>query len=232
MIKYLGLLFIGAAFITAPLHAEEAVKPAEAPAAVEEETSAEAIEIAPAFEYSPDYCDFTASYPEQPLMNKHCEDPTKPETCFALSSYTRVFELSSTVRVDVICNPATPAMFEHFTPEVMEKTVRAMTKDSIIEEYKVSGNEKEGYRQTGLVAQGRKGLDKTLYIAQLWVSDSSIMSVEAELSGEQRPEADQLFAKILGNIGYIGDLKGAEALAAKKAARTPPMEAVEESAKP
>lgn len=153
--------------------------------------------------YSPDYCEFTATFPEKPFITNSCENAEDKSTCFNLISYTKVFVLSASVQVEIICNPSTPAMYTEFTPEVMENTVRAMTKETVIEAYEVNTRQDENYRQTGLVGRGRKGLDETMYIAQLWIGQNSIMSVEAELSGEQIDEADELFAKILGSIGSI-----------------------------
>ncbi len=161
-------------------------------------------------EYSPEYCDFIASFPEQPLVVKQCEKQDDPSTCYDLVSYTKVFGLSSTVKIEIICNPVTPEMYEHFTPKVMEDTVRAMTKDKVTREFNVDSKDEKFYRQAGIVAQGRKGVHDTLYIAQLWTAKNSIMSVEAELFGEQTNQADILLANILNNIGHVSDFKGEE----------------------
>lgn len=161
-------------------------------------------------EYSPEYCDFMAAFPEQPLVMQQCEKEGDNSTCYDLVSYTKVFGLSSTVKIDVICNPVTPKMYEHFTPKVMEDTVRTMTKEKVTKEFNVDSRDEEFYRQAGIVAQGQKGVHDTLYIAQLWTTKNSIMSVEAELMGEQTAEADILLANILNNIGHISDLKGKE----------------------
>ena len=166
-------------------------------------------------EYSPEYCDFMAAFPEQPLVMQQCEKEGDSSTCYDLVSYTKVFGLSSTVKIDVICNPVTPEMYEHFTPKVMEDTVRAMTKEKVTQEFNVDSRDEEFYRQAGIVAQGRKGVHDTLYIAQLWTTKNSIMSIEAELMGEQTTEADILLANILNNIGHISDFKGKEYSLAK-----------------
>jgi len=157
--------------------------------------------------YQPEYCDFTASFPEEPLITTVCEKEGDPDTCFQLASYTKVFDMATTVGVKIICNPANAEMFEYFKPEVMEDTVRKMTEGSVLETFNVNSTEKEDYRLTGLVGQGKKGLDKTLFIAQLWISEKSIMSVEAEISGNSLPEADALFAGLLNHIGYIKEIK-------------------------
>ena len=155
-------------------------------------------------EYSPDYCQFTAKFPEEPYITHRCDREDK-DSCYNLISYTKVFELSSSIRVEIICNPATPAMYEQFTPKVMETTVRAMTKGSVIEAHEINTRQEDQYRQTGLLGRGRKGLDDTIYIAQLWIAENSIMSVEAELIGAQSEESDQHFADILRNIGFVRD---------------------------
>ncbi|MGH1377657.1 MAG: hypothetical protein ACRBB3_02435 [Alphaproteobacteria bacterium] len=159
--------------------------------------------------YSPNYCQFTANFPDEPYKTQRCEGDTM-DTCFDLISYTKVFDLSTSITVEIICNPSTPKMYEEFTPQVMEKTVRAMTEDSVIEAYEIKGTQEKEYRQTGLLGRGRKGVSDTIYIAQLWIADNSIMSVEAELIGEQSDESDAVFAQILRGIGYTKDIEKAE----------------------
>jgi hypothetical protein len=162
------------------------------------------------FSYSPEHCDFIANFPEKPLVTYQCEDDNDNSTCFNLVSYTKVIGLSSTVKVELICNPATQEMYEYFEVDIMEASVRAMTKDKVIKEFNIDSRDGKGFRQTGIVAQGRQGLHDTLYIAQLWIAENSILSVEAELMGEQTAEADFLFANILRNIGHLKDIKGEE----------------------
>jgi len=153
--------------------------------------------------YSPEYCQFSAIFPEEPFLSERCEDPKKNENCYDLVSYTKVFDMASTIRVEIICNPATAEMYQYFNPKVMETTVRAMTKGTVIEAYEVNSRQEENYRQTSLLGKGKKGLDDSIYIAQLWAGETSIMSVEAEMSGAQNADADKVFAEILSNIGFF-----------------------------
>ncbi len=181
------------------------------------------------FTYQPEYCDFIANFPEEPVISEKCESEDDDATCFKLVSFTKVIEMSSTVRVDIICNPASPEMFDFFQPEIMEKTVREMTKDTVIESYRVDSVTEENFRQTGLIGKAQKGLDDSLYLAQLWVSPHSIMSVEAELSGAHLEEADKLFATILGGIGHKETME--KDLAAQKSTQASPAPAQEEQGK-
>lgn len=160
-------------------------------------------------EYSPDYCQFTANFPEEPYKTHRCEKNDK-NSCYDLISYTKVFDLSTSIRVEIICNPSTPEMYKEFSEEVMKTTVKAMTKSTVIEAFEVNSHQEEEYRQAGLLGKGRQGLNETIYIAQLWVSDQSIMSVEAELIGEQSEESDVAFADILRNIGYVKEIEAPE----------------------
>ncbi len=163
--------------------------------------------------YSPEYCSFSAQFPEEPFIGKKCETEAE-ESCYNLISYTKVFEaLSASINFEIICNPSTPEFFTQFTEDVMKRTVKEMTKDAVVESYEVMTREDVNYRQASLVGQGKKGLYDTIYIVQIWLTEGSIMSVQAEMSGEQSEEADELFAKILGSIGYAdksGDAKAKE----------------------
>lgn len=206
MIRFLALTIFCTLLAIAPSHAQDQAVPSEPQKTQEQKYQAIDYE----FGYSPEHCDFYAGFPEEPLAVNHCENEDDAGTCFDLVTYTKVFGLSSTVKIQVICNPATDEMYDHFTEETMQATVRSMTSDKVIKEFNIESREGEGYRQTGIVAQGRQGLHDTLYIAQLWVAKNSIMSVQAELMGEQTPEADELFANILRNIGHVTEIKGEE----------------------
>lgn len=157
-------------------------------------------------EYSPSYCEFTATFPEEPYISHRC-DSNNPDSCYDLISYTKVFDVAATVNVEIICNPSSEKMYEHLTQDAMKTTVRAMTKNTIIEAYEVSAREDTHYRQAGLIGKARSGTDDAIYIAQLWSGKKSIMSVEAKLSGAPIEDADVLFADILRSIGYVDDIK-------------------------
>ncbi|MCB1682742.1 MAG: hypothetical protein KDI65_12520 [Alphaproteobacteria bacterium] len=153
--------------------------------------------------YKPDYCDFYAAFPSEPLKGRRCETDDDSK-CYDLVSFTKVFGLSSTVRIDIICNPGSEELYQQYTPDVMKKTVSAMMQGNAQESYEPQVREEENYRQAGTIGQGRAGMGDSIYIAQLWIGKHSIMAVEAELMGEQTEEADSLFASILKTIGYQG----------------------------
>lgn len=152
------------------------------------------------------YCQFTISFPEAPEIRRICEGDDM-SMCYDRISYIKVFDMSSTVRVEIVCNPSTEKLYNHLTKEEMQKTVREMSKDVVLESFRITSREEEEYRQAALVGKGQAGMEESLLLAQLWSGKTSLMSVEAELSGPQLPEADELFAGILKSINYIGDLE-------------------------
>ena len=56
-----------------------------------------------------------------------------------------------------------------------------------------------------LVGEGHVGRTPTIYIAQLWISPRSALSVEAELIGEPNDAADTLFSTVLKSVHFKGE---------------------------
>ena len=148
--------------------------------------------------YSPDYCEFTVTFPSEPYKSRRCEGEDR---CYDLISYTQVYDMASTVNFRFICNPIGEEILEAYSEDVMRATLKAMTKQSVVEEFNTSYREEEDYKQAGLVGEGLSGRTPTIYIAQLWIGSQSALSVEAELIGEPMVEADELFRDVLASVG-------------------------------
>jgi hypothetical protein len=156
--------------------------------------------------YSPDYCEFTAKFPEEPYKAEQCDADGK---CFEQVSFTRVYELSSTVSLRVVCNPSEPNLYTEYTPAVMEAALKGMTRANYVKEINSSYREGDGYKQAGLVAEGVQGVTDKIYIAQLWIGRQSVMSIEAQMIGVPNDAGDVLFSTLLDNVGYTGVKKPA-----------------------
>ena len=156
-------------------------------------------EAVPTHTYAPDHCEFAITFPSEPYTTRRCDEDG--ERCYNQVSYTQVFETGSTVNFRVLCNPIDESVIESYSGEVMEATLRAMTKRSVVETYDTSFREEEKYKQAGLVGQGTSGKLPTLYIAQLWIGKKSAFSVEAELIGEASAKPDKMFSDILKTVG-------------------------------
>ena len=154
--------------------------------------------------YSPDFCEFSVTFPDEPYKTERCDDPEKKK-CFEQTSYTQVFDLSSTVNFRVVCNKIDESVRKTYSGEVMQKTLQAMTKGTVVKTFDTSFREEDGYKQAGLVGEGKVGRLPTIYIAQLWIGDSSAFSVEAELIGSDSHDADVLFSEVLKSVHFKAD---------------------------
>ncbi len=155
--------------------------------------------------YSPDYCEFGITFPEEPYINKKCDEGGK---CYQQVSYTKVFNMSSTVNFKVICSEINADVRQSYSGAVMEATLKAMTENTLVQTFDTSFREEEQYKQAGLVGEGKVGQMPTIFIAQLWIGDQSALSVEAELIGEAAEAPDQMFSNILKSALYLGKDKG------------------------
>lgn len=159
--------------------------------------------------YAPEHCEFSAHFPESPYTTRKCDGGNK-DRCYDQVSFTRVFDMRTTVNFRLICNPISTEVRGQYNGEVMKATLKAMTKKSVVSEYSTSYSEEESYKMAGLVGEGKVGRTPTIYIAQLWIGDKSALSVEAELIGDINEPADQLFSSVLRKIGHKATLDKAE----------------------
>lgn len=196
----LALLLLFPFAVATTAHAEDA-ETAPAEESVQEEEAKE--EVDPSVTYSPDHCEFAITFPDEPYSSRRCEDPEKTK-CYDVVSYTQVHEMSSTVNFRVICNPVDEKLYDDFSAKVMQTTLRAMTQNTVVEEYNSSFREEDGYKQAGLVGQGTSGRQNMIYIAQLWIGKQSAFSVEAELIGHANANIDKLFGDIVKSAKYTG----------------------------
>lgn len=154
----------------------------------------------------PPECEFSVSFPEKPYVTHRCKGRSGQE-CYDILTYTRVFDLSNTVTVKATCNLVDPSMTSRFSEEAMKETLESMVSRKSVGQYDVNFSDRGGVRSATLFGEGVKGVNATLYVAQLWLAQSSLLTVEAELTGDANPQADMLFRDILKSIR----LKGSEA---------------------
>ncbi|HRC26034.1 MAG TPA: hypothetical protein PKX87_01220 [Alphaproteobacteria bacterium] len=144
-------------------------------------------------------CDFTVAFPEKPYVTRRCKGASGGE-CYDILTYTRVFELSNAVTVKATCNPVAPDMAGRLTEAVMRTTLESMVARKSVGQYDLKFSERDGVRSATLFGEGVKGMTPTLYVAQLWLGASSLLTVEAELTGDANPQADSLFGDVLKSI--------------------------------
>ncbi|MFN3827274.1 MAG: hypothetical protein ACK4NR_06575 [Micavibrio sp.] len=157
--------------------------------------------VAEPYTYSPENCEFTITLPSEPLMGKKC-NPDDPTQCHEILSFTKVFDLSASLTVDVICNPAEDGMYERYTGDVMRTTLIAMAGRGKLDEYETGFTEKPEAKIAYLLGYGKKGDQDLIYNGQLWIGKKSVFSLEAEIAGEYITGADEVFATILQSVTY------------------------------
>jgi hypothetical protein len=155
--------------------------------------------------YSPPHCEFAVTFPSAPYTSRRCDDENDSNKCYDLISFTQVYDMESTVNFRVTCNPIDTSVYEYYSAEVMEATLRAMTNRSVVKTFDTSFRTEDGFKQAGLVGEGKSGTLPTIYIAQLWIGRGSAFSVEAEMIGESHEKADILLSEILKSVHYLTD---------------------------
>ena len=191
--------------------------------------SAMAAEETAPFTYSPPACEFAITFPASPYTSRRCDSEDKSR-CYDLISYTKVYDMASTVNFRTTCNPIDETIYSHYSAEVMEATLRAMTNRSVVKTFDTSFRTEDGYKQAGLVGEGKSGAMPTVYIAQIWIGHGSAFSVEAEMIGEAHEDADKLLSDVLRSVHYLTDeerkakLPGAEKASEENKKQEPPKE--------
>ncbi len=159
------------------------------------------------YTFRPDNCDFQMVFPEEPTTTSRC-NPEKPDQCYKILTFNRVFALDSGINVTVTCNPAEENMLQRYSGEVMKYTLQTMmsgagdkaTEQTSFDDY---GDAKEA------TLLGQKtmpdGVDK-IYMAQLWIGKNSVLTAQGEITGPGGQEADTLFTNIMKSIS-LKDLK-------------------------
>ncbi len=197
--KYFLIVFLCLG-LALPAFAQEEAESLQEPPTAEEQPEEVQEDAAPdpALTYAPEYCDFEISFPEPPYTTRRC--PEDQQTCYQITSYTMVYDLSTTVDVSVSCAPSTPENFERYNERVMSAALQGMVARKFITEYNINYDERESTKQATLTGTGQTGRQGKIYTAQLWVGPNSVFTLQAELIGAEHPEGDTVFKDILNSI--------------------------------
>ncbi|MCM2344858.1 MAG: hypothetical protein NDJ24_09895 [Alphaproteobacteria bacterium] len=153
------------------------------------------------YTYSPEGCEFTITFPSEPLLGRKC-NPDDPNQCHEVLSFTKVFDVTATLKIDVVCNPAEPTMYERYNGDVMKTTLIAMAGRGKLDEMETGYNEHPDAKMAFLLGSGKKGEQDLIYNGQLWIGKKSIFSLEADITGDYITGADEMFASILQSVNY------------------------------
>lgn len=162
------------------------------------------------YTYAPDHCEFTITFPQEPQIENRCEIPQTQERCYDLVTFTQTYGLEATVDFRVICNPIDEDINANYSDAIIGATLREMTKDEVKQTFQSNVYEGDGYKLAGIVGEGERGMTPTIFMAQLWIGDASAFSFEAEITGDEHEEADQLLQSVLKSIHHKTNYEAAK----------------------
>lgn len=165
--------------------------------------------LADPFVYSPEGCEFTITFPSEPMAGRKC-NPDNPEQCHEVVTFTKVFDVTALLSMSVICNPAEDKMYERYSVDVMKTTLIAMAGRGKLDEYETGFNDKPEAKMAYILGYGKKGDQDLIYNGQLWIGHKSVFSLEADIAGDYVDGADALFAQILQSV-HLKEAKPAAA---------------------
>lgn len=202
MIRFLLILFFAFLGFVVPVSAQDKK---EAPTeeiqnsedAEEEEIDYTETDLEPV-RFAPDHCDFEITLPSEPAKTKRC--PAGGDTCYDLTTYTMVYDMSTTVEASVTCIPSAPSNFNRYNERVIRAALKGMVERAQIDEYKINTDSTRDSRQGSLIGTGTYGKHGRIYNAQLWVGLNSVLTIEAKLTGKNHGQADEAFSQIIGSI--------------------------------
>ncbi len=152
-----------------------------------------------AVKYAPEGCDFEITFPSAPYKTKRCADNSN-KNCTDFTSYTMVYDVTATVEINATCVPSTPEQYKSYTEKVIGLALKGMVERSDISEHQINTREDNDIRQGSLLGSAKRGKQNSIYNAQLWVGQNSVMTVESRLIGPFHAEADTTFSEILNSI--------------------------------
>lgn len=148
---------------------------------------------------SPPGCDFQITFPEKPYNSTRCPEGGNGQ-CYDLARYTMVYDMSTTVDVRFSCNKLMPGQFEQYNEQVSRMALNGMAARNNVRESTTNFSQDNQVKRTVLSGAGVSGQQDKIYIAQIWTSPQSILTLEAELIGPQHHQADAVFGEILRSI--------------------------------
>lgn len=151
-----------------------------------------------AVKYAPENCEFELLFPGEPYKSKRC--PNGPKSCTDLTSYTMVYDVTTTIEVSVTCVPSTPEKYKNYTENVIGTALKGMVDRADITDHEINTQQMDDFRNGSLLGSAKRGKQNSIYNAQIWVGQKSVMTVESFLIGPEHPEADAVFGEVLASI--------------------------------
>ncbi len=148
---------------------------------------------------APAGCDFQITFPSEPYSSRRCPDGAQGR-CYDLTRYTMVYDMTTTVDVRFSCNPMSENQFYQYDEQVTRMALNGMAARNNVAESTTHYTQENDVKKTTLTGTGTSGRQNKIYIAQLWLTPRSILTMEAELIGQEHGQADAVFGDIISSL--------------------------------
>jgi hypothetical protein len=157
-----------------------------------------------------DFCEFEITVPGEPVTQRMCSD-VEPNRCKDVTTFTHVFGLDSTVNFMFSCSKGDSDTIEKYTEDIMRAVIASHVASKRLDEYQTDYQLSENIKKAFVIGSGVKGQSQLLYLAQIWVGASSILTLEGEVIGEAFEDADRMFSEIINSTRLKGNPDNAPA---------------------
>lgn len=160
------------------------------------------------FKYDSAICDFTMELPEEVIIDEDCSkgDDGEEKDCIERFSYTKTIEGSTSIHINFACNNHDINPYDNYNREKMIFTAESFTISQVaLDSYNTHFVEHENSKRVYVVGDGKSGLTNMLYIGNVWLGKSSLMSFSAKLVGSSSEATDTLFKTIVATVQHKND---------------------------
>ncbi len=146
------------------------------------------------FTYSSPDCDFTATFPEKPFIEKKCDTANK---CEEIATYVQTTDKSA-VNFRLSCRKAEPKDLTLLTPDDLKKRLGVLVKEANLMPYANDAAVlKNGTKTSIALATGKRGEQDVIYTGQMWIGLQSVLTMEGEMTGPENEEINDIYSEIL-----------------------------------
>lgn len=155
--------------------------------------------MAEPYTYAPERCEFEITFPEKPYITNKCTG-TEVRECLEVVSFTKVITIDTSVNFRVTCAIDQKERMASLDENKMKEAVSTLLQEANLQESDPEYSDEDGIKSAAVVSLGERGDREVFYTAQLWAGQTSILTLEADMTGKADEKADKLFTSILKSM--------------------------------
>ena len=151
------------------------------------------------FTYAPPSCDFEVTFPEKPFIEEKC-GKSEDKSCDEVVTYTQMTDASS-LDFRITCNKDDPKKLSAIKPGDLKATAEEMAKNAGVKTFASDNALVDNKFKTAVaLATGVRGGRDVIYTGQIWIGESSAMTLEGEMLGPENKKINDLYSQILKSV--------------------------------